>query len=69
MKLDSKDRICEFHFLSHDVIKYYTTTLANGTISRIPRDKYILKENAVPFIKVIINISNKRKKKIQLIIL
>lgn len=48
--LSKKDKICDLHFLPKDVIKDFFTKLPDGSVHCIERERYMLKEGAVPFI-------------------
>ncbi|XP_003426212.1 uncharacterized protein LOC100678697 [Nasonia vitripennis] len=48
-ELTEKDRVCELHFAEHYVIKSDHTKLPDGTVFSLPRIKYRLTPDAVPY--------------------
>ena len=46
--LSSNCRICELHFPTTDVLKFYEHRLAGGEVVKVPRGKAALKDTAVP---------------------
>ncbi|KAH8024841.1 hypothetical protein HPB51_001474 [Rhipicephalus microplus] len=48
-KMNSKSRVCHIHFHAEDIMKEFVHNV-NGELVVIPREKWALKEGAIPLI-------------------